>query len=318
MALDEATAAFLTQMGEGGSKPLHEMSPEEARGLGAELAALYGEGPDMHRFAELSAPGIDGYLIPLRLLSPSESPRGVIVYFHGGGWTMGTVAEFDTLGRVLAERTGCAVALVEYRLAPENPYPTAVDDSWAALQWIDSNVETLAGRRVPLIAAGDSAGANLVAVLAIRARDAGAPDLAMQILVCPVTDCDLDNETYRDPANQLIVTREAMSWYWSNYAPDPSLREKPDLSPARASELSNVAPAVMVIAEHDVLRQEGENYAKLLSDAGVPVESKVFAGQMHDFFCFVNVLPGSAEGISFVVDAIDHRLSTLTERQLQR
>lgn len=310
MALDEATTALLTQMGQSGAPPIHEMTPQEARALGGALAELYGEGPEMHHVEDLFALAQDGHAIPLRLLRPIARPRGIIVYYHGGGWTMGALPESEALGRILAQSTDCAVVLVDYRLAPEHRYPTAADDAWDALKWVDAHLDDLVERRVPVIVAGDSAGANLATVVARRARDADSPKIAMQVLACPVTDCDLDNGSYLDPANQLLLSRETMTWYWNHYAPDETIRKDPDLSPARAASMAGLPAAVVLIAEHDVLRQEGEEYADLLRGAGVAVESKVFGGQMHDFFVFVNVLPGSAEGVAYVAAAIDQQLGT--------
>ncbi|MGK5111428.1 alpha/beta hydrolase [Geodermatophilus sp. CPCC 205506] len=309
MALDEATTALLTQLAESGTKPLHEMTPEEARGLTAALGEMYGPGPEMHRAEMTSAPAADGYAIPLHVLVPTERPRGVIVYYHGGGWVIGALPEFETLGRTLADRTGCAVVLVDYRMAPENPYPAAADDSWAALQWVDAHLQEIAGARVPLVVAGDSAGGNLAAIMALKARDAAGPELALQLLVYPVTNCDLDNESYRDPANQLLLSRESMVWFWDLYAPEHAMRQNPDACPSKAADLSGLPPAVVLLAEHDVLRQEGEEYADALAAAGVPVQTRVLEGQMHGFFTMVNVLPGSATGIAYVAEAVDRQLT---------
>jgi acetyl esterase len=310
MALDEATTALLTQLAESGTKPLHEMTPQEARGLTAALGEMYGPGPEMHRVENATVPAGDGYAIPLQILVPTERPRGVVVYYHGGGWVIGALPEFETLGRQLAERTGCAVVLVDYRMAPENPYPAAANDAWAATQWVDAHVEEIAGSRVPLIVAGDSAGGNLAAIVAHKARDAGGPEIALQVLVYPVTDCNLENETYRDPANQLMLSRDSMVWFWDLYAPEHELRQNPDACPSKLEDLSGLPPAVVLTAEHDVLRQEGEEYADALRAAGVPVESRRFEGQMHGFFTMVNVLPGSAAGIDYVAAAVDRQLTS--------
>jgi acetyl esterase len=310
MALDDATAAFLAQMAESGAKPLHEMTPEEARGLTAALRELYGPGPEMARVEDTRVDTADGSF-PVRILVPNETPHAVIVYYHGGGWVIGNIDEFDTLGRVLAQRTGSAVVLVDYRLAPEYRYPTAVEDSWAALRWVDARIEDIAGRRVPLIVAGDSAGGNLSAIMSRRARDNGGPAIAMQVLVYPVTDADLDNASYVDPANQLMLSRDSMIWFWDHYAPEASSREHPDASPLRTADLSGLPPAVVLTAEHDVLRDEGEAYARRLREAGVTVWHQRFDGQMHGFFTMVNVLPGSAAGIAYAVETIEKHVAGL-------
>lgn len=313
MTLDVATRALLEQFAGSGGKPLHEMTPEEARALSAQLAALAGPAPAMARVEERAVATPDGP-VPLRILVPFEYVRGVIVYYHGGGWVIGRIDEFDTLARKLAERTSCAVVLVEYRLAPEHRYPAAVDDAYAALQWVGSHLKEIAGREVPLIVAGDSAGGNLAAVMALRSRDRGGPPLALQVLVYPVTDADFERPSYTDPENQLLLTREAMVWFWDHYLPDTARRTEPDASPLRAADLSGLPPAVMLTAEHDVLRDEGEAYAQRLREAGVPVDFKRHAGQMHGFFTML-MLPGSERGLQQVVKAVRACIARQEKRQ---
>jgi acetyl esterase len=298
MALDEATAAFLNQLAATGAKPLHEMSPTEARGLGEMLRQLYGPGPEVAQVREERIPVAGGATIAARVLIPAGAPRGVIVFLHGGGWVIGAIDEFDALGRRMAQRTGAAVVLVDYRLAPEHRFPTAVEDSLAAVRWVDEHIEQIAGRRVPLVVAGDSAGGNLTAVVSLRAR-AGGPRIAAQVLVYPVTDADFETPTYRDPANQLLLTREAMIWFWNHYAPDLAVRVHPDAAPLRAADLSGLPPAIVVLAEHDVLRAEGEAYADRLRATGVRVTQRCFAGQMHAFFTLLN-LPASGDALDYV------------------
>lgn len=297
MALDDATSTFLAQMAESGAPPLHESTPAQARELTAGLKEMYGTGPDMAK-AETHAVSVDGGEIDVQVLVPSADPVGVIVYFHGGGWVIGQIDEFETLGRQLAEKTGHAVALVDYRLAPEHRYPTAVDDSWAALQWVDKAMESLVGKRVPLVVAGDSAGGNIAAILAQRAAAQGGPSIARQVLIYPVADCDFDRASYVDPENQLMLSKESMVWFWDHYAPEAGDRE--DASPLRAADLSGLPPAIVLTAEHDVLRDEGEAYAEALRAAGVPTTLRRFDGQMHGFFTMVNLLPGAAAGLDHV------------------
>ena len=164
----------------------------------------------------------------------------------------------------------------------------------------------IAGGEVPLIVMGDSAGGNLSAVMAQRAHREGGPQLARQVLIYPVTDADLDNDTYTDPENQLLLTRESMVWFWDHYAPDPASRRNPDASPLQAADadLAGLAPAVVLTAEHDVLRAEGEAYADRLRAAGVPTQARRFPGQMHGFFSMVGVLPGSAAGLDYVAEQL--------------
>jgi acetyl esterase len=307
MALDQATTALLEQMAALGLKPLHEQTPAQAR---ERMAALRGEqapGPEMASAADTRVRASGGF-VPIRVLTPVPRPRGVIVYYHGGGWVIGAIADFDKLGRVLAQRTECTVILVDYRLAPEYRFPTAVDDAWAALRWADERRAELAQAGAPLIVAGDSAGGNLAAIMAQRARAGGGPALALQVLVYPVTDSDLESTSYRDPANQLMLSRESMVWFWDHYAPDPEARLHPDAAPLRNADLLRLPPAVVVTAEHDVLRDEGELYATRLLKAGVPVRHRRFAGQMHGFFTMVDVLPGAADAMDYVTAAIGETL----------
>jgi acetyl esterase len=313
MALDQATTALLEQLAASGGRPLHELTPAEARGVMAAMRGEQAPGPDMASVRDTRVRASGGF-VPVRVLVPVERPRGVIVYYHGGGWVIGGLADFDKLGRLLAQRTGCVVLLVDYRLAPEYRFPTAVDDAWAALRWADEHRAELTGAgqrgaKAPLIVAGDSAGGNLSAIMALRARAAGGPPVALQVLVYPVTDCDLESTSYRDPANQLMLSRESMVWFWDHYAPDPEARLHPDASPLRSASFAGLPPAVILTAEHDVLRDEGELYATRLVKAGVPVRHRRFAGQMHGFFTMVDALPGAAAGLDYVAAAINEQLS---------
>lgn len=305
MSLDEATTAFLAQAAEGGGKPLYEMTPEEVRAMNDGFIELYGPGPEMESVEDLTVAAVDGYQIPVRVLTPTDSPRGVLVYYHGGGWVIGTPDQFDTLARRLAAHTGCTVVLPDYRLAPENVYPAAANDAWDVLTWAAQRFPSR-----PLLVGGDSAGGNLAAIVAQQAAREGGPELALQVLVYPVTDSDTDNATYLDPKNQLMLDKKAMDWFWDLYAPDSSTRTNPNISPLQG-DVAGTPPAVVLIAEYDVLRGEGEAYAAKLEAAGVPVQMRVFDGQMHGFFQFVNILPGSAAGIAYAGDAINARLDEL-------
>ena len=217
MALDQASVAWLEQARSTGFPPVYQLAPAQARENSAALRRQRqpGPGPEMARVEEARVP-VAGGSVPVRILVPAGQPRAVIVYYHGGGWVLGSVDESDLLGRALAERTGCAVVLAGYRLAPEYRYPTAVDDSRAALDWTVAHRAGIAGGPVPVVVAGDSAGGNLAAVVARRARDLGRPPIALQVLVYPVTDCDLRTTSYTDPANQLILSAQSMVWFWDH------------------------------------------------------------------------------------------------------
>ncbi|HEX3962241.1 MAG TPA: alpha/beta hydrolase [Trebonia sp.] len=313
MALDQATTALLEQRAASGLKPTHELTPAEARSRAAALRGQAPPGPGMASVRDTRVTASGGF-VPVRVLTPPGQPGGVIVYYHGGGWVLGGLDESDKHGRLLAQRTGCTVILVDYRLAPEYRFPTAVDDAWAALRWADEHRAELAGRAladaaVPLIVAGDSAGGNLGAAMTLRARAASGPPIALQVLVYPITDCDLESSSYRDPANQLVLSRASMAWFWDQYAPDPRARLHPDAAPLRSSSFARLPPAVILTAEHDVLRDQGEQYAAGLLEAGVPVRHRRFAGQMHGFFTMAGVLPGADEALDYVAAAIAEELA---------
>jgi acetyl esterase len=184
---------------------------------------------------------------------------------------------------------------VDYRLAPEHVFPAAVDDAYDALIWAAG---TLTDGR-PLVAAGDSAGGNLATVCALRARDTGGPSLALQLLVYPVTDHDLDRKSYHQyDGNELILNRRDMAWFWEHYAPDRAARANPYASPLRATDLSGLPPAYIVSAEHDPLRDEVFAYADRLRAAGVPVEHRHYGEEIHAFFTFVNLLDDADKAVS--------------------
>jgi acetyl esterase len=315
MAIDEATAALLAAYAESGAPPLHEQTPQEGREAMAAMGALSGSGPEVATVYDEQVATEDGEQFTVRVLVPAGDIRALVVYFHGGGWVIGNLDSHDHVVRVLANRLQAAIVNVDYRLAPEHRFPAAVDDSWAALLWASERMTEIAGGLVPLVVMGDSAGGNLAAVVARRARDVGGPRLASQVLVYPVTDSDLDTPSCLDPENQLLLTRESMIWFWDHYAPDHADRRHPDASPLRAADLSGLPPAIVVTAEHDPLRDEGEAYAEKLALAGVPVVQRRFAGQMHAFFTMVGVLPGSAEGIDYVTDHLGRQLAAEGEAQ---
>jgi acetyl esterase/lipase len=308
MAVDEETAALLAQMAASGARPLHEMTAAQAREFAAAMSVPGDPGPDMTDVRNTRV-HTGGGAFPIRILTPCMDPRGVIVYYHGGGWVLGEIDSFDALGRQLAARTKCTVVLVDYRMAPEYRFPTAVEDSWAALLWTAEHLTEAVGVNAPLIVAGDSAGGNLSAVMAQRAKKAGGPVIGLQVLVYPVTDCDINTMSYLDPANQLLLSRESMIWFWDHYAPVEAARTHPDASPLRSTALVGLPPAVVLTAEHDPLRDEGELYATQLIKAGVPVRHRRFASQMHGFFTMLDVLPGARDGLDWVVAAIDDHLA---------
>ena len=277
-----------------GGPPLWELTPEEGRAVVTANNAQIGAGPFVASVRDVVISGQAGG-IPARVYSPAAGAPGVVVYYHGGGWVLGSVDDWDASVRALAVASGCDVVSVDYRLAPEHVVPAAVDDAYDALVWV---AETLAVGR-PLVVAGDSAGGNLATVCALRARDTGGPSLALQVLVYPVTDHDLDRKSYHQyEGNELILNRRDMAWFWEHYAPDPAARANPYASPLRATDLSGLPPAYIVTAEHDPLRDEAFAYADRLRAAGVPVEHRHYAEEIHAFFSFVNLLDDADKAVA--------------------
>ncbi len=309
MTLDIASTAFLAQSASTGAPPLHEVSLEEARLMYTAMAQMSHEGPAMAGIETVEIPTTDGATIRCHVLKPQGEPKSVIVYYHGGGWVIGNIDDYMTVGRHLAARTQSVVVLAGYRLAPEHQYPTAPNDCWDALQWVDREMQAIAGARLPLIVAGDSAGGNLAAVMAQRAKQEGGPELSLQVLVYPVTDGAMDRASHSDPANQLILSQDTMTWFWDQYAPDKDKRLEPGASPLRAEDVSGVAPALVLTAQYDVLRDEGDAYVDKLKAAGVPVVHKQFDRQMHGFFTMHDVLPGATKALNYVGEQIDRHLA---------
>lgn len=298
MTLDVETAQLLAQLADSGAKPFHLLDPVQARGLIVGLRPKV-VGPAMQNVEE-----VQSGTARMRVLTPSTSVRGAILYLHGGGWVVGGLDDFDYFARQLAQRTQCTVVLVDYRLAPEFPFPAALDDVECAARWLVEHRSELAGANGPLIVAGDSAGGNLAAVLAQRAAQRGDLHWALQVLIYPVTQADLDGPAYLDPQRQLLLSREDMRWFWGHYLPDASQRRQVAASPLAAEDLRGVAPAVVLTAEFDVLRDEGQAYAERLEQAGITVSEHCFSGQMHGFLTLPS-LRASGIALDWLGDQIE-------------
>ncbi|HET7466220.1 MAG TPA: alpha/beta hydrolase [Candidatus Dormibacteraeota bacterium] len=222
--------------------------------------------------------------IPFRRYSPApERALPVLLYMHGGGWVYGDIDTHDSVCRALARRAECAVVSLDYRLAPEDPFPAAVEDAWAGMQWLHAHASAIGGDPHRIAVAGDSAGGNLAAVLALRARDRGGPRIAAQVLIYPVTDCDLDTASYGEAATGYGLTSESMFWFWDNYIADAGRRRDPDASPMRATHHRNLAPALVITCELDPLASEGIAYAELLKQSGVTVQHFHELGMIHGY-----------------------------------
>jgi acetyl esterase len=296
MTLHPEAVAFLQGVQDTGGPALFELSPVDARAMAAGLVELIGPGPDVHALEELAIP-VSGAEIAGRRYAPLDA-HGTIVWLHGGGWLLDGLDGADAMCRVLANAAAAQVVSVDYRVAPEHPFPTPVDDCFDALRWIAAEI---AGSG-PLLIGGDSAGGNMSAVCAVRARDRGGPALAGQVLVYPVVDHDFTTPSYLEHgANEfLLLELRGMRWFWDNYVADVADRNDPDASPLRTPDLAGLPPAIVVIAEHDPLRDEGLAYAERLRAAGVPVSLQRYDDMPHAFFSFVNLFATGNEAVARV------------------
>lgn len=298
MQIDPDIAQLLAMLGELGLPAIGSVPPAQLRAAFEGLAAAGPAGPDMARVEDRDADGV-----PVRLYIPHGSPRAVIAFMHGGGWTTGSIAQTDALARALAAILSSAVFSVDYRHAPEHSFPGAADDALTAARWIAENSVKLVGNDLPLILMGDSAGANLAAVTAIAARDAGYPAIAGQILLCPSVAGDIfwKSPTDFDPP---FLTVEQIDWFFAQYVPDLQDRRDPRFAPLLAASLAHLPPAFILTAEYDLLRRDGEAYADALEKAGVAVVLRRYPGTVHSFISFNPGFTRSLEALGDIASFI--------------
>ncbi len=244
--------------------------------------------------------------IPLRIYVPQESatPLPVVLWLHGGGFVVGSLDSYDGLARELAQQSGAIVVAVDYRLAPEHPHPAAVEDAFAALQWVAANAATFGGDAARLAIAGDSAGGNLAAVCSILARDAGGPKLARQILIYPATAGMADSESHQLFAEGYLLTRRSILWFKDHHTGGADHSGDFRYAPLIASDLVGLAPALVIVAGFDPLRDEGMAYAHRLKEAGNPVDLLAFDGMVHGFILLSNYVEGGKIAIREVVKSL--------------
>jgi acetyl esterase len=290
------------------------VDPQERRLLDALVASDLQLSPDLgvermrqvmdlrtvRRVSDQVIPGPAGD-IPIRVYAPPDARSlPVLVYFHGGGWVIGSVQGSDLLCRLLSDWGGCVVVSVDYRLAPEHPFPAAPEDCYAATAWVVAHAARFGGAPTRVAVGGDSAGGNLAAAVTLMARDRGGPDLAFQALLYPVTDYDFDTPSYRANADGHGgggLTRELMIWFWDQYVPDPADRSHPYAAPLRAVDLRGLPAAWISTAEYDPLCDEGDAYARRLQEAGVAVQHKQHAGMAHGFYGHTAVVDASKDAL---------------------
>ncbi len=281
-----AVQDFLNKLAAQGGPPLYELSPQDAREVLRGLQALKIARPPADIEDRVLPVGPQGR-VSIRIVRP----RGVwqtlptIMYFHGGGWVLGDQDTHDRLIREIANGTGAAVVFVNYTPSPEAQYPVPVEEAYAATQWVAEHGGEIHVDSSRLAVAGDSVGGNMATVVALLAKERGGPPIRVQVLFYPVTEAGFDTPSYDQFAEGYFLTREAMKWFWDQYAPDPAARREPTASPLLASvdQLHGLPPTLIITDECDVLRDEGEAYARKLIEAGVKVTATRYLGIIHDF-----------------------------------
>lgn len=316
MPLDPQAREFLDKLERSRAPKMHELSPEDARAL---VVPLRMPRETMGAVINRTIPGPAGE-IPVRIYHPASSAirqpdetatdrmlLPVILYFHGGGWVVGSIASHDGLCRRLCNQTGGIVASVDYRLAPEQKYPAAVDDCVAATQWTYANASQFGGDPARIVVAGDSAGGNLAAVVALIAREQGGPPIAAQLLIYPITDFMPEFDSYQRNGRDYFLTSETILWFWNHYLHSPEQGQDWRASPLRAAELTGLPPAIILVAEFDPLYDEGLVYADRLEAAGVRVERIISSGQIHGFIRRLDLFNSANEAVS----RLSHRVRVL-------
>lgn len=285
MPLDPQVEDFLRRLAAANLPPIQQQTIAEARGQMDLSTRFLGKPPAVFSVEDHRIPGQGGD-VRVRILTPhaaARTPRPVVVYFHGGGWVLGGIESHEGVCRALANSSGMIVATVDYRLAPEHRFPAAAEDAYSATAWISAHAAEFGGDPGRIAVAGESAGGNLAAVACLMTRDRGGRLPAFQVLIYPITDYNLHNASYRDFAEGFFLSRSEMAWYWEKYVEKADDRSHPYASPCRATDLSGLPPALVITAEYDVLRDEGEHYARALQSAGVPVKLRRYAGMIHGF-----------------------------------
>ena len=290
-------------------KPFRDSSPAEARESMRSRTAALGPFEEVPAVADHRVP-VTGGEITVRVYKPAGmGPHPVLVFYHGGGWVIGDLYTHDGICRSIVNAAGCAVASVDYRLAPEFKYPVPVEDSYAGLLWVVANATRLGLDSARIAVGGDSAGGNLAAVMALLARDRRGPRLLLQILVYPVTNYDFGTASYRENGTGFVLTTDDMRWFWRHYLSREEQGREMTASPIRAKSLADLPPALVITAGCDPLRDEGDAYAARLRDAGVAVTLTPYPGMFHGFLRMTRILDQSRVLLDEVAGALKKALA---------
>jgi acetyl esterase len=302
MPLDSQAFAMLQAEQALGLPPRHTVSAAEARTMPSARTPAPVE--PVYSVVDRAVPGSEGE-IPVRIYQPSaDASLPCLVFFHGGGWVIGSIAQIDATCRVLANRASCTVVSVDYRLAPEYRFPAGAEDCYDVTKWVAGHAEDLGVDRKRLAVGGFSAGGNLAAVVAMMARDRGGPAIAFQFLGYPITDCDFGRSSYLENAEGYGLSRADMLWFWDLYVTREEDKAHPYVSPIRAEDLAGLPPALVITAEFDPLRDEAEDFAQQLAAAGVECQCTRYDGMVHGFMGAAHLLDKGAMAIDETVAAL--------------
>lgn len=311
MPLHPQAEAFLQRMAQEKAPQYSEMSPAEARIWDARINRLLNSRKE--KVAEVKDLEIDlGRKIPIRIYTPiAHTTSPPIVYFHGGGWVVGSLDQVDLPCRLLANGTRHTVVSVDYRLAPEHKFPAAPEDCYAAAKWVAENADKLGGGRRQIVVCGSSAGGNLASIVSMMANDRGVPDILTQILIYPITDLGYEYGNVPDELSPALTGRD-MQWFINHYLGKQADIQNEYASPLLRANPKGLPPAVIITAEYDILTEQCNAYSNKLKKAGVKVRSEFFKGMVHGFFTLPDMFDASSDVIRIVSDA--SALSSLDKR----
>jgi acetyl esterase len=297
MPLDPQCQALVDEMGGTEILDTSSITPEFLREGMKGMAAMTEPGPELAEVTDRTAPGPNGD-VPVRVFRPRvDEPLPLLMFFHGGGFVLGDLDLHDAICRTVSEAADCVVVSVDYRLAPEHPYPAGVEDCFAATRWAVENAELVGVDRERVSVGGDSAGGNMAAVVALMARDRGGPKLSSQLLIYPVIDTDFDTDSYLANASGYLLTRPIMRWFWGHYLADPAHSADAYACPIRSSDLRGLPPAMVITAGYDPLRDEGAAYAAALEAAGVETVHRCYEGMIHGFYAMTALLDTARDAV---------------------
>ncbi len=320
MNLDSDAQAVIDQYKKFGVPPIESLSPENARNaptlknaveemtaesVAARTMTIAKPMPQpVGKIDHITIPTSNGELLARVFTPKGDAPFPVVVYFHGGGWVIANLDVYEPSCRALCNEAEAIIVSVAYRQAPEHKYPAAAEDAHAATQWVMANAASIGGDPARVAVAGESAGGNLATVACLKAKEEGGRMPVAQLLVYPVTDARMNTPSYQENANAKPLNSAMMKWFWGHYLENESQGREPFASPMMAQSLAGLPPAIVITAESDPLRDEGEAYAKRMADEGVSVNLKRFDGVMHEFFGLAGVVDKATEAVGMAAEGL--------------